>query len=93
MVSGIDLVGKVVETKDGSGLKADDQILINGFGIGTDHYGGFSQMASVRSDWCQPLPQGLDPLDAARIGTAGYTAMLCVDALVNHGKISYFKIN
>ncbi len=55
--------------------------MINGFGIGTDHFGGYAELASVRSDWLLPLPENISPLDAAKIGTAGYTAMLCVDAL------------
>ena len=62
-------------------FQAGDSVLINGFGIGTDHFGGYAEKASVRHEWLMPLPSGLDPLDAARIGTAGYTAMLCVDAL------------
>ena len=61
--------------------KAGQDVLINGFGIGTDHFGGFSEKASVCSDWLMPLPSGLTHLDAAKIGTAGYTAMLCVDAI------------
>ena len=62
-------------------LQAGQSVLINGFGIGTDHFGGFSEKASVCSDWLMPLPCGLTQLDAAKIGTAGYTAMLCVDAI------------
>ncbi len=60
--------------------------MINGFGIGTDHFGGFSEKAAVRHEWIMPLPEGLTHLDAAKIGTAGYTAMLCVDA-IKQGKI------
>ena len=60
--------------------------MINGFGIGTDHFGGFSEKASVRHEWIMPLPEGLTYLDAAKIGTAGYTAMLCVDA-ITQGKL------
>ena len=60
--------------------------MINGFGIGTDHFGGFSEKASVRHEWIMPLPKGLTYLDAAKIGTAGYTAMLCVDA-ITQGKL------
>ena len=62
-------------------LQAGQDVLINGFGIGTDHFGGFSEKASVCSDWLMPLLSGLTHLDAAKIGTAGYTAMLCVDAI------------
>ena len=60
-------------------------MLLNGWGIGHDHDGGFSQEASVKSDWLQPLPENLTAMDAARIGTAGYTAMLCVLALEKGG--------
>ena len=64
--------------------------MINGFGIGTDHFGGFSEKASVRHEWIMPLPEGLTYLDAAKIGTAGYTAMLCVDA-ITQGKLLHCK--
>ena len=69
--------------------------MINGFGIGTDHFGGFSEKASVRHEWLMPLPSGLSHLEAAKIGTAGYTAMLCVDA-IKQGKMKiklYFVSN
>ena len=84
MVPGIDLVG-TIESSESENFKAGDSVLINGFGIGTDHFGGYAEKASVRNEWIMPLPSGLDPLDAARIGTAGYTAMLCVDALKKGG--------
>ena len=66
--------------------KVGQDVLINGFGIGTDHFGGFSEKASVRHEWLMPLPSGLSHLEAAKIGTAGYTAMLCVDA-IKQGRI------
>ena len=66
-------------------------MVINGFGTGTDHFGGFAEKASVRNEWLMPLPKSLSALDAAKIGTAGYTAMLCVDALRNGIKIHYFS--
>ena len=53
-------------------IKAGEEVLINGFGIGTDHFGGFAQKASVRHEWLMSLPKGLSSIDAARIGTAGY---------------------
>ena len=84
MVPGIDLVGTIESSESGK-FQAGDSVLINGFGVGTDHFGGFAEKASVRHEWLMPLPSGLDPLDAARIGTAGYTAMLCVDALKKGG--------
>ena len=72
--------------------KVGQDVLINGFGIGTDHFGGFSEKASVRNEWLMPLPSGLSHLEAAKIGTAGYTAMLCVDA-IKQGKIKIKSIS
>jgi len=84
MIPGIDLVGSIEQTSSDTFTVGQD-VLINGFGIGTDHFGGFSEKASVCSDWLMPLPSGLTHLDAAKIGTAGYTAMLCVDAIKQGG--------
>merc|ERR1712141_683778 len=84
MISGIDLVG-TVESTTSNAFKEGDEVVINGFGTGTDHFGGFAEKASVRNEWLMPLPKSLSALDAAKIGTAGYTAMLCVDALRNDG--------
>jgi len=87
MVGGIDLVGRVMSTTNPH-LKKGDEVLINGFGMGTDHWGGFAEKASVPGYWCLPLlyAGGVSPMDAARIGTAGYTAMLCVEALTEKVK-------
>lgn len=87
MVGGIDLVGRVMSTTNPH-LKKGDEVLINGFGMGTDHWGGFAEKASVPGHWCLPLlyAGGVSPMDAARIGTAGYTAMLCVEALTEKVK-------
>jgi len=87
MVGGIDLVGRVLSTTNPH-LKKGDEVLINGFGMGTDHWGGFAEKASVPGYWCLPLlyAGGVSPMDAARIGTAGYTAMLCVEALTEKVK-------
>jgi len=84
MVGGIDLVGKVVETGSDT-LAVGDTVVVNGWGIGTDHYGGYAGEARVRSDWALKLPEGLTGKDAAKIGTAGYTAMLCVQAMEHSG--------
>lgn len=84
MVGGIDLVGKVLETKSDS-FKAGDSVLVNGWGIGTDHYGGYAGEARIKSEWAIPLPSSLSATCAVKIGTAGYTAMLCVQALENNG--------
>jgi len=84
MVGGIDLVGKVLETGS-STLDVGDTVVINGWGIGTDHYGGYAGEARLRSDWAIKLPQGMTGKDAAKIGTAGYTAMLCAQAMEHSG--------
>jgi len=84
MVGGIDLVGKVLETKS-SNLKEGDTVLVNSWGIGTDHFGGYAGEARLKSDWALPLPAGMTGVGAAKIGTAGYTAMLCVQALIERG--------
>eukprot|EP00092_Neocalanus_flemingeri_P000479 GFUD01000509.1.p1 GENE.GFUD01000509.1~~GFUD01000509.1.p1 ORF type:complete len:347 (-),score=135.68 GFUD01000509.1:128-1168(-) len=84
MVGGIDLVGKVLETGSTS-LAVGDTVVVNGWGIGTDHYGGYAGEARVRSDWAIKLPEGMAGKDAAKIGTAGYTAMLCAQAMQHSG--------
>ena len=85
MVGGIDLVGSVVEAGAGSAHKAGDLVLCNGWGVGTDHYGGYAGEARLQSAWALPLPAGLTSRQAAQVGTAGYTAMLCVQALERAG--------
>ena len=77
MVGGCDLVGRVVEDTSGR-HKVGERIIINGWGVGTDHFGGYATMASLRSCWALRLPSTMTSLQAASIGTAGYTAMLCV---------------
>jgi acrylyl-CoA reductase (NADPH) len=58
---------------------------LNGWGVGESHWGGLSQLARLKSDWLIPLPRAFTPRQAMAIGTAGYTAMLCVIALERHG--------
>jgi acrylyl-CoA reductase (NADPH) len=60
-------------------------VLLNGWGVGEGHWGGLAQQARVKSDWLIPLPRGFTAKQALAIGTAGYTAMLCVMALQKHG--------
>jgi len=85
MVGGIDLVGSVLEAGAGSGHKVGDMVLCNGWGVGTDHFGGYAGEARLQSRWAIPLPAQLSSRQAAQIGTAGYTAMLCVQALQTAG--------
>ncbi|MCU7893413.1 MAG: oxidoreductase [Candidatus Thiodiazotropha sp. (ex Ustalcina ferruginea)] len=84
LVPGIDFAGRVVSSNHG-GFKEGDQVVLNGFGVGEVHSGGFAGMARVSGDWLVPLPQRFTTRQAMAIGTAGYTAMLCVMALEQHG--------
>lgn len=84
MVPGIDFAG-IVEESTHPRYKAGDRVLLNGWGVGESHWGGLAQKASVQGDWLIPLPSGLDEHQAMAIGTAGYTAMLCLMALERHG--------
>ena len=84
MVPGIDLAGTVLESADAR-YRVGDAVLLNGWGVGESHWGGLAQKARVKADWLVPLPAGMAPSQAMAIGTAGYTAMLCVMALQQHG--------
>ncbi len=84
MVPGIDLVGKVIESTNPRFI-CDQKVLLNGWGVGESHWGGYSQIARVNSDWLIPLPSGMSSKTAMAIGTAGYTAMLSLIKLENHG--------
>lgn len=83
MVPGIDFAGEVLESAHPD-FKVGDQVLLNGWGVGEGHWGGLSQQARVKAEWLIPL-KGFTPKQALAIGTAGYTAMLCVMALQKHG--------
>ena len=84
MVPGIDLAGTVEHSTHPS-YKAGDAVLLNGWGMGEGHWGGLAQKARVKGDWLVPLPAAFTPQQAMSIGTAGYTAMLCVLALERQG--------
>ncbi|MCI0913316.1 MDR family oxidoreductase [Pseudomonas putida] len=84
MVPGIDLAG-TVEASDDPRYKAGERVLLNGWGVGESHWGGLAQKARLNGDWLIPHPVGLDERQAMAIGTAGYTAMLCLMALERHG--------
>ena len=84
MIPGIDFAG-VVETSSHSGYKPGDAVVLTGWGVGETHLGGYAQRARVKGDWLAPLPHGLSAAQAMAIGTAGFTAMLCVMALEKHG--------
>ncbi|MFO1206149.1 MAG: MDR family oxidoreductase, partial [Burkholderiales bacterium] len=84
MVPGIDYAG-TVEASSHPEWKPGDQVVLNGWGVGEGYWGGLAQKARVRGDWLVPLPAAFTPKQAMSIGTAGYTAMLCVMALEKHG--------
>jgi acrylyl-CoA reductase (NADPH) len=84
MIPGVDLSG-TVETSSHPGFKPGDAVVLNGCGLGETHLGAYAEKARVWGDWLIHLPQGLSPAQAMAIGTAGYTAMLCVMALERHG--------
>ena len=84
MVPGIDLVGTVEDSKD-SRYSKGDKVVLTGWGVGENYWGGFSEYASLKGDWLVPLPEGMDPIRTMQIGTAGLTAMLCVMALQEGG--------
>ena len=84
MVPGIDLAGTVAQSADAR-FKPGDAVLLNGWGVGESHWGGLAQQACVKADWLVPVPTGLDMRQTMAIGTAGYTAMLCVMALPERG--------
>lgn len=84
MVPGIDFAGTVVESRHPA-WQAGDKVVLNGWGVGETHWGGLAQMARVRGDWLVALPEAFSARQAMAIGTAGYTAMLCVLALERHG--------
>ncbi|MBV8473204.1 MAG: oxidoreductase [Hyphomicrobiales bacterium] len=84
MIPGIDFAG-VVEASDHPGFRAGDEVLLDGYGVGETHFGGYAEKARVKGDWLVKLPAGLSRAEAMAIGTAGYTAMLCVLALEGQG--------
>ncbi len=84
MVPGIDFAGTVVESRSPA-YKPGDPVVLTGWGVGERHWGGHAQLARVKADWLVPLPAGLTFKQAMGIGTAGFTAMLCVIALEERG--------
>lgn len=84
MVCGVDLAG-TVEASESSAFSPGDGVIVTGFGLGEERFGGYAELARVRSEWIVPLPAGMDARRAMAIGTAGLTSMLCVMALEHHG--------
>ncbi|MCX8738360.1 oxidoreductase [Gilliamella sp. B2824] len=84
MVPGIDGVGTVIESNSDR-YHAGDTVILNGWGCGETHWGCLAQYAYLKSDWLIPLPQNITPYQSMIIGTAGYTAALCVKRIVDFG--------
>lgn len=83
-VPGIDFAG-VVEASDDPRYAPGDKVVLTGWRVGEVHWGGYAERARVKADWLVPLPDGLSPRAAMAVGTAGFTAMLAVMALEDHG--------
>ncbi|RPH21946.1 zinc-binding dehydrogenase [Citrobacter youngae] len=84
MIPGIDFAG-TVRTSEDPRFHAGQEVLLTGWGVGENHWGGLAERARVKGDWLVALPKGLDGRKAMVIGTAGFTAMLCVMALEDAG--------
>jgi acrylyl-CoA reductase (NADPH) len=84
LIPGIDFAGKVVASTN-SEWKPGDRVVLNGWGVGETHHGGYAGLARVPGDWLVRVPEKMTTADAMAIGTAGYTAMLCVMALEHEG--------
>ncbi len=83
-VPGIDFAG-TVESSDSDRYKPGDKVVLTGWRVGEVHWGGFAQKARVNADWLVPLPDGFSTKNAMAVGTAGFTSMLCILALEDHG--------
>ncbi len=84
MVPGVDFAG-TVEASTNDEFAVGDKVVLNGWGVGESHWGAYAERARVSADWLVPLPDGFTTRQAMIVGTAGYTAMLCVMALEDHG--------
>jgi len=84
MVCGIDLAGTVLESRSGD-FKPGARVLVNGYGLSEKYWGGYAQQQRLKPEWLVPVPAGLSNEQAMAIGTAGYTAMLCVQAIQDAG--------
>src|SRR5258708_35110570 len=84
LIPGVDLAGRVLRSETPN-FHEGDRVILNGYGVGEVHHGGFAERARVKGDWLLPLPEGISTAQAMAIGTAGFTPMLCVIALGKTG--------
>ncbi|SON51208.1 MDR family oxidoreductase [Vibrio tapetis] len=82
MVPGIDLAGTVSSSEDAR-YQVGDKVVLTGWGVGENHWGGMAQKARLKGDWLVPMPKAMDSKKSMMVGTAGFTAMLCVQALLD----------
>lgn len=83
-IPGIDLAGTVEESSNPK-FKPGDKVLLTGWHVGERHWGGYAEKARVKAEWLTPIPEGMSTFDAMAVGTAGFTAMLAILALEEHG--------
>ncbi len=84
LIPGIDFSGTVTASRSGD-FSPGDAVILTGWGVGESHHGGYAERARVKAGWLVPMPEGMTPEQAMAIGTAGFTAMLCVMALEEQG--------
>jgi acrylyl-CoA reductase (NADPH) len=84
LIPGIDLAG-VVTASSNAAYKVGDAVLVNGWGLGETHHGGFADLARVQAAWLTRVPKGMSARETMAVGTAGYTAALCVLELIHQG--------
>ncbi len=84
LIPGIDFAGTVVESSHAV-IKPGDKVVLKGWGVGETHHGGYAGLARVKGEWLLPVPHGMTTAETMAVGTAGYTAMLCILALEHEG--------
>jgi acrylyl-CoA reductase (NADPH) len=84
LIPGIDFAGTIISSQSPL-WNEGDKVILNGWGVGESHHGAYAKRARVKGEWLVPLPSSISAIDAMAVGTAGYTAMLCVMALERHG--------
>lgn len=83
-IPGIDAAGTIIHSED-TRFQAGDQVIVTSYELGVSHFGGYSEQIRVPGDWVVPLPEGMSLKEAMSYGTAGFTAALSVEAIINHG--------
>ena len=90
LIPGVDFSGHVINSSNPN-YKKGDKVILNGWGVGENHHGGFSKYAKVNGKWLTPMPKKINERDSMIIGSAGYTSALCVKEIINKVKKSSLK--